>query len=207
DLGCGTGRYSAALASHFGARVVAVDPSEKMLAEARKKGGDRVDFLRGVAEAIPLSDGSVDMIFLSMAFRHVENPRLAAQECHRVLRERGVVCLRTGTSDRRDSYPFVRFFPSAKPLMERDLHTLQFLEETFKNAAFGLDQHQVVDSEVAANWRLFAEKTSHRADSILARLDDAEFANGLAALRRYAHTRPKDEPVREPIDLFVFRRE
>jgi SAM-dependent methyltransferase len=53
DLGCGAGRFSAGLASYFGARVVGADPSEKMLAEARKKGGDRVAFLRGVAEATP----------------------------------------------------------------------------------------------------------------------------------------------------------
>ena len=37
DVGCGTGRYSAALADRFDARVIAVDPSAKMLAEARKK--------------------------------------------------------------------------------------------------------------------------------------------------------------------------
>jgi ubiquinone/menaquinone biosynthesis C-methylase UbiE len=206
DLGCGTGRYSAALVSHFGAHVVGIDPSEKMLAEARRKGGDRVSFLRGAAEAIPLSDGSIDMIFLSMAFHHVDDPGLAARECHRVLRERGVVCLRTGTSDRLDSYPFVRFFPGSRLQIHRNLHTLGFLEETFEKAAFKLVQHQVVDSEMAANWRLFVEKISHRADSILAQLDDEEFTSGLAALRSYAHTAPEDEPVREPIDLFVFCR-
>ncbi len=37
DLGCGTGRYSEPLAVHFEAEVVGVDPSEKMLAEARRK--------------------------------------------------------------------------------------------------------------------------------------------------------------------------
>jgi ubiquinone/menaquinone biosynthesis C-methylase UbiE len=146
------------------------------------------------------------MIFLSMAFHHVDDPGLAARECHRVLRERGVVCLRTGTSDRTDSYPFVRFFPGSRPLIHRSLHTLGFLEETFKNAAFNLVQHQVVDNEAAASWRLVAEKISHRADSILVQLDDVEFTSGLAALRSYVLTAPDAEPVREPIDLFVFRR-
>jgi SAM-dependent methyltransferase len=37
DLGCGTGRYSAALAERFGARVIGVEPSDKMLAEAGRK--------------------------------------------------------------------------------------------------------------------------------------------------------------------------
>lgn len=38
DLGCGTGRFSEGLASRFGARVVGVDPSEKMLDQARGSG-------------------------------------------------------------------------------------------------------------------------------------------------------------------------
>lgn len=38
DLGCGTGRFSGCLAIRFGARVVGIDPSEKMLQQARRKG-------------------------------------------------------------------------------------------------------------------------------------------------------------------------
>src|SRR5271156_1944801 len=83
DLGCGTGRYSAALASHFGARVVAVDPSEKMLIEARKKKAPGVQFVRGFAEAIPLGNSTVDMVFISMVFHHFGDPFRALEECHR----------------------------------------------------------------------------------------------------------------------------
>src|ERR1022692_3288995 len=70
DLGCGTGRYTGALAAHFGARAVGVDPSEKMLAEARKKGGQNVSFLIGSGESAPLADASVDMVLMSMVFHH-----------------------------------------------------------------------------------------------------------------------------------------
>ena len=31
DLGCGTGRFSELLAAHFGAQVIGIDPSEKMV--------------------------------------------------------------------------------------------------------------------------------------------------------------------------------
>ena len=74
DIGCGTGRYSTALAAHFDARVVAVDPSEKMLAEARKKASERVRYERAFAEALPLPDASVDMVFMSMVFHHFDDP-------------------------------------------------------------------------------------------------------------------------------------
>lgn len=37
DLGCGTGRFSELLAGHFGVQVIGIDPSLKMLDQARRK--------------------------------------------------------------------------------------------------------------------------------------------------------------------------
>ena len=37
DLGCGTGRFSEALRTRFDAEVVGIDPSQKMLEQARSK--------------------------------------------------------------------------------------------------------------------------------------------------------------------------
>src|ERR1051325_5508091 len=90
DLGCGTGRFSEALAARFNAEVIGVDPSMKMLQQARRKQLDgRVRYHSGRGEAIPLPDGSVDLVFMSMVFHHFDNPALAARECRRVLREGG----------------------------------------------------------------------------------------------------------------------
>ena len=84
DLGCGTGRFSSALAAHFNARVIGIDPSRKMLAEARRKAEDpRVRYGLGRAEAIPLLNHSATLIFISMVFHHFDNPILAARECRR----------------------------------------------------------------------------------------------------------------------------
>jgi ubiquinone/menaquinone biosynthesis C-methylase UbiE len=67
DLGCGTGRYTAALAAYFQAEVLGVDPSEKMLAEARgKRPGARIRFVQGNGEALPAVDASADLVFLSL---------------------------------------------------------------------------------------------------------------------------------------------
>jgi len=206
DLGCGTGRYSAALASHFGARVVAVDPSKKMLIEARKKRAPGVRFVRGSGEAIPLANATVDMVFISMVLHHFDNRFKALEECHRVLRPAGMVCLRSGTTNRIDAYPYVAFFPKAVPLLTNSLQSFSFIEKAFLNAGFQLAHHEVVQSEVAASWSIYADKITHRADSILAQLTDQEFEKGLTALRDYAATRPPFQRVIEPVDFFVFRR-
>src|ERR1700704_5263461 len=82
DLGCGTGRFSNALAAYFDAEVIGIDPSKKMLAQARMKEADpRVRYHPGRAEAIPLPNESVDLIFMSMIFHHFDDPSLAAREC------------------------------------------------------------------------------------------------------------------------------
>lgn len=101
DLGCGTGRFSEALAAHFDAKVVGVDPSTKMLDQARKKLRDpRVQYQSGSGEAIPLADASVDLVFMSMCFHHFRDPKAAARECRRVLRDGCPAVLRTGIRDR-----------------------------------------------------------------------------------------------------------
>jgi ubiquinone/menaquinone biosynthesis C-methylase UbiE len=205
DLGCGTGRFSAALAAHFKAAVIAVDPSEKMLAEARKKERDGVLFLQGSGEAAPLDDKTVDLVFISMAFHHFNDPMRAARECRRVLREGGALCLRTATSDRVDFYPHSPFFPEARQLMKEALPSAEFVRRIFENAGFESVRHQVIRGEVARTWSHYAEKIAHRADSTLTRLSDEAFAAGLVALRNHARKRPTSERVIEPVDLFVFR--
>src|SRR6266436_2407368 len=111
DLGCGTGRFTEALRARFEAEVIGIDPSEKMLAQARSKlANARIRYETGRAESIPLPDNSVELIFISMIFHHFEDAPLAARECRRVLRDGGTGFVRTGIRERISSYPYVDFF-------------------------------------------------------------------------------------------------
>ncbi|HAM49055.1 MAG TPA: hypothetical protein DCZ07_13700 [Alphaproteobacteria bacterium] len=90
DLGCGTGRYSQALAGHFSAKVLALDPSQQMLDQARRKAGDsRVTYVHASGDALPTESGTVDMVFMSMVAHHLPDLSVTAQESHRVLRDSG----------------------------------------------------------------------------------------------------------------------
>src|SRR5712664_3639829 len=122
DLGCGTGRFSEALAVHFNAEVIGIDPSKKMLEQARSKLHDRrIRYEPGRGESIPLPDNSVDLIFMSMIFHHFDDPKLAARECRRVLRNGATGFLRAGTRERISSYPYVDFFPDSRPILDECL--------------------------------------------------------------------------------------
>jgi ubiquinone/menaquinone biosynthesis C-methylase UbiE len=98
--------------------VHGIDPSAKMLARARDKRRDaRVHYERGSAEAIPLVSNAVDVVFMSMSFHHFKDRSRAALECRRILRDEGVLFVRTGVREQADSYAYVPVFSSARKLL------------------------------------------------------------------------------------------
>lgn len=90
DIGAGSGFISAGLLQQ-GLRVIAVDQSEAMLAEMRRKFGDRaeIDYRLGQAEALPIEAGAVDYVFANMYLHHVESPPAAIEEMVRILKPGG----------------------------------------------------------------------------------------------------------------------
>jgi ubiquinone/menaquinone biosynthesis C-methylase UbiE len=203
DLGCGTGRFSGALARRFDADVFGIDPSIKMLREApRNQDRSRVFYACGSAEALPMDANSVDVIFISMAFHHFTDPMMAARECRRVMRNRGRLCLRTATQDKIPRYPYVPYFPGSRVLLEQRLPSLRAQCETFKATSFKIVFCGDVVQQIASDYREYAEKLALRADSILVSLKDEEFEAGIAAICR----EKTKGPIVEPIDFAVFEK-
>ncbi|MDH5233375.1 MAG: class I SAM-dependent methyltransferase [Gemmatimonadota bacterium] len=92
ELGCGTGRNTEWLAT--GARaVVALDFSDGMLAEARRRVGlPSVRFVpHDVRRAWPVADASVDLIVVTLVLEHVEALPPVFNEAARVLRPGGTI--------------------------------------------------------------------------------------------------------------------
>jgi ubiquinone/menaquinone biosynthesis C-methylase UbiE len=204
DLGCGTGRFSQALASRFAADVVGVDPSAKMLEQARAKPhSSRVRYAMGRGEEIPLPGRSVDLIFMSMVFHHFRSPALVARECGRVLRDGGLIFLRAGTLEQVSSYPYVPFFPGSVPIMQRTLAANHVVRDTFESAGLRTVEAGVLVQQVASTYAAYADRIAAGGDSVLAELDPLEFEAGLKALRAYA-VRVDPKAVTEPIDFFAF---
>ena len=201
DVGCGTGRFTGALAKLFAATALGIDPSEKMLAIARQKHQTTsISFRRGTGEDIPAGDASADLAFLSMSFHHLTDRAKAACECHRVLRPHGFVCVRSSTAEQRS--PYAQFFPGYQEIADQILPTAAEIGSCFEAAGFRLRSHNLIANQMAPNWIALAEKAAMRADSILLRLPHASFAEGVLAMRAQAPTAP-DEFVGMNVDLFV----
>ena len=90
DLGAGTGKLTRDLVGRD-LEVLAVDPSDRMLAELRRDLPE-VDARLGTAEKIPFEDRSVDAVLVAQAWHWVD-PARAVPEVARVLRPGGRLCL------------------------------------------------------------------------------------------------------------------
>jgi SAM-dependent methyltransferase len=93
DIGSGTGKLSELFLSR-GYKVYAVEPNAEMRQAAEKifKGNKYFVSLNGSAEAVPLEDGSVDIIIVGQAFHWFE-AETAVKEFKRILRNSGCVVL------------------------------------------------------------------------------------------------------------------
>jgi len=102
DLAAGTGKLTRLLAE-LGPQLIAVEPSEAMRAEFATVLPD-VAVHEGTAEAIPLTDASVDAAVVAQAFHWFDAPRALA-EIARVLRPEGGLGLIW--NERDESVPWV----------------------------------------------------------------------------------------------------
>lgn len=205
DVGCGTGRFSDALATWFSAAVIGVDPSRKMLEQARRKlTKGAVTYVRGSGESLPLVKESCDLIFMSMAFHHFNDSAAVARECRRVLRDGRMLFVRAGTVEQIPEYPYVEFIPATKPLLYERLNRKCQITDTFEAAGLSTVATELVAQQIAPTYEAYTDRLTAGGDSILASLNARDLEEGLSALRRHA-ARVDPQPVTEPIDVFVFR--
>lgn len=95
DLGCGAGMDSLLAARRVApvGRVIGVDMVDEMLVKARRNaqavGASNVEFRNGVAHALPVPDGSVDVLITNGVFNLCRDKPKVVAEMFRVLRPGG----------------------------------------------------------------------------------------------------------------------
>jgi ubiquinone/menaquinone biosynthesis C-methylase UbiE len=98
EVGCGTGNYLIALREATGCAATGIDPSEAMLATAKSR-SDAIAWAIGPGEAIPLPDGSVDLLYNVDVIHHVGDRSAFFREAMRVLTQGGRICTATDSAE------------------------------------------------------------------------------------------------------------
>jgi len=93
DLGCGAGLDSLIAAERVrpGGEVLGIDFSADMLARAASTGVENIAWCRASAEALPLADGSVDVVLVNGIFNLNPGRSRIFAELARVVRPGGRV--------------------------------------------------------------------------------------------------------------------
>jgi SAM-dependent methyltransferase len=126
DFGCGSGRFTPALAALIRGRAIGVDPTRALLEMAPAAPG--VEYRRMTGGRVPLEDAGVDVVWSAIVLGCITTDaalRLAAEEILRVLRPGGLLFLAENTTDKRSGPHFV-FRPAEA---YRDLFPSVFLSE------------------------------------------------------------------------------
>ncbi len=206
DLGCGTGRFTASLAQAFGCPVVGVEPSEAMLGVARAEPLSNVEWKIGSAEAIPLEAASVGLVFMSQVFHHFRQPQQALTEIYRVLTPGGYLIIRNGTEETNEETEWFPCFPEAVEYDRKRIPSRQVLEEAVCSKSFDLVTQKTFRQLFAPSYRAYYAKIGGRGLSSLLAISDTAFESGMERFKAWTEAQPPDQPVYEPIDVFVFRK-
>jgi ubiquinone/menaquinone biosynthesis C-methylase UbiE len=192
DLGCGTGRFAAALADEHGCTAIGVDPSPGMLAVARRR-SENVTWLGGRAEQIPLADSAVQRAFMQTVVHLVEDRAAMAAELRRVLAPGGIAAIHTVDPAGARRFWLAELMPSWAAIDEARCPAPAALVAELRGAGFS----EVRSVPTPMRLRYTREQAAHlireRFASSLHHISDAELEAGA---HRAERTLP---PIIEPV--------
>ena len=176
DLAAGTGKLTRSLAG-LGASVVAVEPVEGMRRQLSTVLPD-AEVVDGTAEAIPLPDGSVDVVTVAQAFHWFDAPSALA-EIARVLRTGGALAILW--NERDEGTPWVAEMSRIIRWHERTVSRYQHVAWADVVAASGRFtplEEQVVDWDQPMTRELLADRV--RSISYIAAMPEPERERNVA---------------------------
>lgn len=138
DLAGGTGDLALAIRERQPDRqVIVADASAGMLAEAKRRGGDRLDYLHAKAEDLPLEDASAAVVTLAFGLRNMTDPAGALRECARILKPGGSLVLLEFSRPAAWFAPFYALhsrwvIPALGALVARDKGAYGYLVESIR---------------------------------------------------------------------------
>ena len=161
DLGSGPGSASAALKARWGrkCRVLALDLALPMLREVQAKSRfwRPIHAVQADARALPLADGSLDLVFSNLCLQWVDDLPRALSELRRVLREGGLLVFSTFGPDTlielREAYARAGIPPPLSPFAAIQQVGDALVAQGFKNPVLERDRFTLTNPDTTALMR------------------------------------------------------
>ncbi len=181
EVGCGTGRWTLALADRC--RMVGMDPSRHMLAEAvGKPGAEAVDWVEGAAPYFPFADGVFSRVLFILVIHHIDDQDSALEETFRVLQPGGWVVIRTCGHDYIRQYPLGEYFPGYREVELHSFPEVGLLMERMRGIGFDPVDSVSVRQEVTYGVEDYLRRVRNRFISTLDRIGEENFRVGYERL-------------------------
>lgn len=156
DAGCGSGRLIKILRER-GAKITAIDISEKMLARIRKKYPD-VEVVRSDARKMPFKSDYFDVVIAAFLIVHIKNLDEFFEECYRVLRPGGKLIV-TNINQRRAPKLETK---NGEIVIESYYHRPKDVVRSLESAFFKIEKEQFVyENEIWMNQIISARKSNY----------------------------------------------
>ncbi len=179
NVGAGTGSYEPR-----DREVIAIEPSPLMIAKRPRRAAPA---LRGVAEALPLGERSVDAAMATLTIHHWSHLDAGLAEMRRVARKR-IVLLTIDAEKNSEIWTLSEYFPEAAQAEREKMPTMQALEAELPKATIEVipAPSRCEDEFTSALWdrpELFLEPAVLRASSLWHQLSPEAVERGREHLR------------------------
>jgi ubiquinone/menaquinone biosynthesis C-methylase UbiE len=136
DIGCGTGNYTIEIAKR-GFHFWGIDPSEKMLNEAKAK-FPNIEWLNGFAEHLPCQDVYFDGAIATLTIHHWNNIEKSFSEVCRVLKPGSRFVIFHSTPEQMNGYWLNHYFPNLMAQATQKMAPLQAVESALNATGFNV---------------------------------------------------------------------
>lgn len=160
DVGCGPGHATAEMQKRWpGAQVIALDLALPMLQESKRNAGgwrpfkQRPHAVCADARALPLADGSVDVLFSNLCLQWVEDLPAVFAGFRRVLKPKGLIVLSTFGPDTlwelRDAFTHADSAPHVSPFASIAQFGDALIAAGFKDPVLDRDEFRLQHDSLA----------------------------------------------------------
>jgi ubiquinone/menaquinone biosynthesis C-methylase UbiE len=180
DVGCGTGRFAAALTDR--SRVWAVDPSPEMLEVARRR-APGVRFKQASADALPFKDAWFERATMWLVVHLLDRPS-AFSELRRVLAPDGNLAIATFDPSYFGVFWFRDYFPSMEAIDRARFPTTDDLAAELPEAGFRPPRLVRISQRATMGREQALRRIRGRHIATFDLISDEEYAEGLGRAER-----------------------